>query len=68
MTCSEWIKRNDTAWLIVHDLLEMARDDIRLKVENAPPELVQAINMALYTIRSRPAAPTMPSAHSGSDK
>lgn len=60
MTDSEWIKKNDAAWLVVHDLIECAREDIRLKVENAPAELVQAINMALYAIRSRPMHPNIP--------
>lgn len=51
---AERIRKTETAWLVVHDLVEAAREDLRLKVENAPPELVQAINLALYAIRSRP--------------
>ena len=50
----EFLKRNEQAWLIVHDLIEMAREDLRLKVKDAPDELVNALNMALYAIRSRP--------------
>lgn len=49
----ERLKRNDTCFLILHDLIECAREDVRLKVENAPSELVQALNMALYAIRGR---------------
>ena len=48
-------KRNETCFLVVHDLVVAAREDLRLKVENAPAELVQAVNMALYAIRNRAA-------------